>query len=113
MCGIAGYVGKGNREDLENMISAIKYRGPDSDGVFLVGNVGLAHARLSIIDLSEWGRQPMFNNDKTIGIVFNGEIYNLKELRNELVRIGYKFKSNTDTEMIIYLYEKFGESCFE
>ncbi|KKR75680.1 MAG: Asparagine synthetase [Parcubacteria group bacterium GW2011_GWE2_40_8] len=113
MCGIAGYVGKGNREDLENMISAIKHRGPDNDGVFLVGNVGLAHARLSIIDLSEWGRQPMFNNDKTIGIVFNGEIYNFEELRNELVRIGYKFKSNTDTEMIIYLYEKFGESCFE
>ena len=113
MCGIAGFTGGGNRSDLENMIAAIKHRGPDDEGVFLVGDVGLAHARLSVIDLSERGHQPMFNDDKTIGIVFNGEIYNFKELRNELIKLGYKFKSDTDTEVIIYLYEEFGESCFE
>src|SRR3989338_3764370 len=99
MCGIAGFTGGGNRSDLENMIAAIKHRGPDNTGVFFVGDVGLAHARLSVIDLSERGHQPMFNDDKTIGIVFNGEIYN--------------FKNDTDTEVIIYLYEEFGESCFE
>jgi len=113
MCGIAGFMGGGNRSDLENMIAAIKHRGPDNTGVFFVGDVGLAHARLSVIDLSERGHQPMFNDDKTIGIVFNGEIYNFKELRNELIKLGYKFKSDTDTEVIIYLYEEFGESCFE
>ena len=113
MCGIAGFTGGGNRSDLENMIAAIKHRGPDDEGVFFVGDVGLAHARLSVIDLSERGHQPMFNDDKTIGIVFNGEIYNFKELRNELIKLGYKFKSDTDTEVIIYLYEEFGESCFE
>ena len=113
MCGIAGFTGGGNRSDLENMIAAIKHRGPDNTGVFFVGDVGLAHARLSVIDLSERGHQPMFNDDKTIGIVFNGEIYNFKELRNELIKLGYKFKSDTDTEVIIYLYEEFGESCFE
>ena len=113
MCGIAGFTGGGNRSDLENMIAAIKHRGPDDEGIFLVGDVGLAHARLSVIDLSERGHQPMFNEDKTIGIVFNGEIYNFKELKNELIKLGYKFKSDTDTEVIIYLYEEFGESCFE
>jgi len=113
MCGIAGYVGEGGRGDLEKMVDAIKHRGPDDKGIFLVGDVGLAHARLSVIDLSERGHQPMFNEDKTIGIVFNGEIYNFKELRNELIKLGYKFKSDTDTEVIIYLYEEFGESCFE
>ncbi|KKR80277.1 MAG: Asparagine synthetase [Parcubacteria group bacterium GW2011_GWD2_40_9] len=113
MCGIAGYVGEGGRGDLEKMVDAIKHRGPDDKGIFLVGDVGLAHARLSVIDLSERGHQPMFNEDKTIGIVFNGEIYNFKELKNELIKLGYKFKSDTDTEVIIYLYEEFGESCFE
>lgn len=112
MCGITGYVGEGNRDDLEKMIAAIKHRGPDDEGVFLASDVGLAHARLSIIDLSERGHQPMFNDDKTIGIVFNGEIYNFKELKNELIGFGYKFKTNTDTEVIIYLYERFGEDCF-
>lgn len=112
MCGIAGFIGRGNQNDLEKMIAAIKHRGPDDEGFFVDGDVGLAHARLSIIDLSERGRQPMFNDDKTIGLVFNGEIYNFKELRNELIGFGYKFKSDTDTEVIIYLYEKFGENCF-
>ena len=113
MCGIAGYVGEGNRGCLENMIAAIKYRGPDNRGFFSQGNVGLAHARLSIIDLSDQGNQPMFSADKGIAIVFNGEIYNFKELREELVRLGrYSFRSSSDTEAILYLYKEYGEDCF-
>ena len=113
MCGIAGFVGEGSRNDLEKMIAAIKHRGPDDEGVFWAGGVGLAHARLSIIDLSERGRQPMFNDDKTIGVVFNGEIYNFKKLREQLAKRGYKFKSGTDTEGIIRLFEDIGEDCFK
>jgi len=113
MCGIAGFTGGGNRSDLENMIAAIKHRGPDDKGVFLVGDVGLAHARLSVIDLSERGHQPMFNDDKSVGVVFNGEIYNFKKLRERLVQSGHKFKSGTDTEAIIHLYEDVGEDCFK
>ncbi len=113
MCGLAGYAGNGNRDDLDKMIAAIKHRGPDSQGVFTLGNIGLAHARLSIIDLSPLGDQPMFNAAKSIGIVFNGEIYNFKELREDLLKLGkYGFLSKSDTEVIIYLYEEYGEDCF-
>ena len=113
MCGITGFIGSGDRGDLEEMIAAIKYRGPDDTGVFLTDGVGLAHARLSVIDLSQQGHQPMFNDDKSVGLIFNGEIYNFKKLRERLVRRGYKFKSNTDTEAIIRLYEDIGEDCFK
>ena len=113
MCGIAGFIGNGDRGDLEKMVAAIKHRGPDDKGVFLADGIGLAHARLSIIDLSERGRQPMFNDDKSVGVIFNGEIYNFKKLRERLTKRGYKFKSNTDTEAIIRLYEDIGEDCFK
>lgn len=113
MCGIAGFIGEGSRDELDRMITAIKYRGPDDKGIFCEGGVGLAHARLSIIDLSPAGHQPMFNYDRSIGIIFNGEIYNFKELRDKLIEKGYKFKSNSDTEVIIYLYRDSGEACFE
>lgn len=113
MCGIAGYVGAGNGESLENMIASIKYRGPDNTGVFVHQRVGFAHARLSIIDLSPQGNQPMSNRDKSIVIVFNGEIYNFKELREELNIAGkYTFVSTSDTEVILHLYEEYGEDCF-
>ena len=113
MCGIAGFVGEGSRNDLEKMIASIKHRGPDDKGFFLSGDVGLAHARLSVIDLSERGRQPMFNDDKSVGVVFNGEIYNFKKLRERLDGRGYEFKSGSDTEVIIRLYEDIGEDCFK
>jgi len=111
MCGIAGFIGEGMGQDLNNMIQVISYRGPDDKGVFLRGNVGFAHARLSIIDLSSAGHQPMLNNIGTVAIVFNGEIYNFKELKN-LVS-GYPFKSKSDTEVILALYDKYGEKAFE
>lgn len=110
MCGIAGYVGKGNEQDLRRMIATIGYRGPDDTGLYWQPGVGLAHARLSIIDLSPSGHQPMWNADRTVAIVFNGEIYNYKDLKKELRT--YSFQSSSDTEVIIALYEKYGEGCF-
>lgn len=114
MCGIAGFVGEGNQQILEKMVASIKYRGPDDCGFLIKNNVGFGHARLSIIDLSSAGHQPMSNQQETIWLVFNGEIYNFQELREELIRTGkYVFKSQTDTEVIIHLYEEFGVSFLE
>ena len=114
MCGIAGYVGQGSEEILRQMLGAIKYRGPDDQGFFVKDNVGLAQARLSIIDLSPAGHQPMSNEDGTIQLVLNGEIYNFRELMEELVKNKkHQFKSQTDTEVIIHLYEEIGEAVFE
>lgn len=111
MCGIAGYYGEGNNIILDKMIDSVSYRGPDDRGVFTEGNIGLAHRRLSIVDLSPNGHQPMSNGDGTVWIVFNGEIYNHKTLRSELEK-KYIFKSNSDTEVIIHLYEEIGEEVF-
>ena len=114
MCGIAGFIGKGTEQDLDNMIRAVSHRGPDDQGKFLKGDIGLAHARLSIIDLSPAGHQPMADKDKKIWLTFNGEIYNFKELRAELEKTGkYRFQSQTDTEAIIYAWKEYGEKMFE
>ena len=89
------------------------HRGPDNKGFFVDGHIGLAHRRLSIIDLSEAGNQPMSNEDDSIWLVFNGEIYNFKEKRAELEKRGHKFKSDTDTEVIIHSYEEYGADCLK
>lgn len=117
MCGIAGLYNIATQEPvaqslIKSMTDTIAYRGPDAEGFFVSGSVGLGHRRLSIIDL-EGGRQPMSNDDGTIWIVFNGEIYNFQELRNDLVKKGYRFKTRSDTEAIVYLYEEMGEQCFQ
>lgn len=112
MCGIAGFIGKGTIKDIEKMVLLIKHRGPDDQGIFFEGGVAFGHARLSIIDLSQAGHQPMLDPEKSVGIIFNGEIYNFKELQADLLAKGYKFKSQTDTEVIINLYKEFGEDCF-
>lgn len=93
------------------MVKKIKHRGPDDQGVFVDGNIGLGHTRLSIIDLSERGHQPMADAEKNLWITFNGEIYNFQQLRQELKRDGIQFSSKTDTEVIIYLYKKYGVDC--
>ncbi|MFM2376272.1 MAG: hypothetical protein RLZZ165_1369, partial [Bacteroidota bacterium] len=109
MCGIAGFIGKGTERDLKAMIQSISYRGPDHQGTFLGDGVGLAHARLSIIDLSPEAHQPFFSQDHSIAITFNGEIYNFIELRETLLRTGrYAFRTRSDTEVLIYLYEEYG-----
>jgi asparagine synthase (glutamine-hydrolysing) len=91
------------------MVEAMHHRGPDDSGVYTDNYISFGMSRLSILDLSPAGHQPMFNEKKTIGIVFNGEIYNFQEKRRELIAKGYHFKSGTDTEVIIKLYEEYGE----
>ena len=111
MCGIAGFVNaKGvavDRVILEAMNRAILHRGPDEDGFYVKENVGLAMRRLSIIDLAS-GQQPMFSEDRSKAIVFNGEIYNYQELRENLDKLGHKFYTKSDTEVIVHLYDEYG-----
>lgn len=112
MCGIAGkidYSTNPNSSLGDLMGSSLKHRGPDSSGVFSGGPALLLHTRLKIIDLSDAGRQPMSNDDGTIHIVFNGEIYNYLELRRRLTH--YTFYSESDTEVLLHLYEEFGREC--
>jgi asparagine synthase (glutamine-hydrolysing) len=115
MCGIAGKMMLDPETSVESvaiheMLRPIRHRGPDGEGVRLEGQIGLAHARLAIIDLST-GAQPMTNEDRRIWIVFNGEIYNFKELRKRLQEKGHVFRSRTDTEVILHLYEELGPEC--
>ncbi|MBF7072156.1 asparagine synthase (glutamine-hydrolyzing) [Glaciecola sp. MH2013] len=115
MCGIAGFLTENGRdltkEHLLAMGEAIAHRGPDASGTYLDDTIGLCHRRLSILDLSEAGNQPMYSDDSNIVIVFNGEIYNFLELRESLISEGVSFRSSTDTEVIIRLYEKLGTQC--
>lgn len=115
MCGICGVFNYGRSDGVEEatiikMRDTMIHRGPDDQGVFISddGRIGLGHRRLSIIDLSASGRQPLTNEDKTIWIVYNGEIYNYQELMTELKAKGHQFKSRTDTEVIVHLYEEYG-----
>lgn len=109
MCGICGIIEKNNHnidiEVLKSMNFALLHRGPDEEGYFVDKNVALAMRRLSIIDLST-GKQPIFNEDQTLALVFNGEIYNFYELRDELIKKGHLFRTTSDTEVIIHLYEE-------
>ena len=109
MCGIAGIVTKreNKKEIIESMSKRIEHRGPDGEGYFFEGDVALAHRRLSIIDLST-GNQPMFNEDDSIVTVYNGEIYNYVELRETLVKAGHKFKTKSDTEVLVHGFEEWG-----
>jgi len=116
MCGISGklYFDSARpveRDTLERMNAALAHRGPDDAGIYCDGQIGLAHRRLSIIDLSPAGHQPMSNEDGTVWIVFNGEIYNFQSLRPELLSRGHRFRSNSDTEVILHLYEEHGTDC--
>ena len=115
MCGIAGFSlfnhQEGGQASLTSMHEAIHHRGPDASGTYLDEHIGLCHRRLSILDLSEAGNQPMFSADGNLVIVFNGEIYNFLELRAELEAEGVQFKSHTDTEVILALYAREGTQC--
>ena len=118
MCGIAGKINFASEcpvdpRQIRRMAEAVRHRGPDDDGVWTGDGVGLGHRRLSIIDLTPSGRNPMCNEDGTVWIVFNGEIYNFLELRPGLEAAGHKFKSRTDTEVILHLYEEHGAACVE
>ena len=115
MCGFAGFVGSvENRETvLEHMMDTIIHRGPDSSGKFVDEDAALGFRRLSIIDLSAVGDQPLYNEDRSKVLVFNGEIYNYQELRQELVAAGHVFVSNTDSETLLHGYEEWGASMLD
>lgn len=113
MCGIAGFLAKGelpynSRDVLRAMAGAIAHRGPDAEGLWTAPGVGLAHRRLSIIDLAG-GDQPIGNEDGTIQVVFNGEIYNYLELKSRLEQKGHRFRTHSDTEVLVHLYEEAGD----
>ena len=115
MCGIAGIVNLKQHKPissdaLRKMVSIQKHRGPDETGAYIDDNIGLAHARLSIIDLKD-GTQPIHNEDKSLWIIYNGEVFNYPELRQELIRRGHKFYTSSDTEVILHLYEDKGINC--
>ena len=116
MCGIAGIARSSSRpidrNTLWRMASAIRHRGPDASETFVVDRVGLAHVRLSIIDI-EGGAQPMRNPDDSIAVAYNGEVYNYRELRKELEGAGHRFRTNSDTEVLIHAYERWGEAMLQ
>lgn len=114
MCGICG-IYDSNQRNIDkkliiSMMDSLKHRGPDDFGFFFDNHVALGHRRLSIIDLKT-GKQPVYNEDQSITIVYNGEIYNFQEIKKELETKGHKFYTNTDTEVIVHAYEEYGESC--
>lgn len=114
MCGIAGIVSETGGDltaQVSPMIDAQRHRGPDASGLWSDENCALGHRRLAIIDLSEAGRQPLSNEDGTIWITFNGEIYNFQSLRDDLEKLGHTFRTRTDTEAIVHAYEQWGSDC--
>lgn len=117
MCGIVGVVNR-NRSTVssdlvERMARTLEHRGPDSEGQLIDGCVGLGHRRLSIIDLSEAGRQPMANSDETMHIVYNGEVYNFLDIRADLEQLGHRFNSKTDAEVVLHAYEEWGVQALD
>jgi asparagine synthase (glutamine-hydrolysing) len=115
VCGIAGLVGRADEqvqaEQVHHMCETIVHRGPDDEGIYARGPVGLGMRRLSVIDLSG-GHQPIHNEDQSVWVVYNGEIYNFLELRRELEALGHSFYTHCDTEIIVHLYEEMGAECF-
>ena len=112
MCGICGYIGIREDELLERMTAGLIHRGPDSEGYFKDGDVGLGYRRLSIIDVAG-GQQPMENEDGSLVLITNGEIYNYQELRQELLSRGHRFRTKSDSEVILHLYEERGPDCLQ
>ena len=117
MCGIAGIVAGGRlhadeRDRLTRMRDVISHRGPDDAGMFLDDQAALGHRRLSIVDLAA-GHQPLSNEDGTVWIVFNGEIYNHASVRPELEAAGHRYKTRSDTETIVHAYEQWGDACVD
>src|SRR6266496_3813048 len=115
MCGIAGIVHFDTNRTvdktvLKRMTDVVSHRGPDGEGFYVDKNVGLGHRRLAIIDLST-GDQPMISEDKNLVVVFNGEIYNYVELKEELKSCGHRFNTSSDTEVILHAYEEWGFDC--
>ena len=119
MCGIAGFFSQDDSEGLNDRLAAalltLRFRGPNDSGqehhAMGTGVVGLGHTRLSIIDLSAAGHQPMYSSDQRYGLIFNGEIYNYRELRDELLALGHQFSSDSDTEVLLAAWQAWGRAC--
>ena len=115
MCGIAGIFHLNGQPvspvNLRKMTDSIRHRGPDGEGFYTDSFIGLGHRRLAILDLSPAGHQPMITKDGQYAITYNGEIYNFQELRLELESLGYQFRSQTDTEVVLYAYAEWGAEC--
>src|SRR5688572_8320476 len=115
MCGIAGVIDmQGSRAISRSLVARMNetqlHRGPDAGGTHFEPGVGLAHRRLSIIDLAT-GQQPLFNEDGSVVVVFNGEIYNYRDLIVQLTQLGHVFRTKSDTEVIVHAWEEWGEDC--
>jgi asparagine synthase (glutamine-hydrolysing) len=109
MCGICGIWGHSDPAKTDRMVAAMHHRGPDDSGVYNAANISLGMTRLAVIDLNPTGHQPMSNSEQTLWIIFNGEIYNYREERVQLEKLGYKFVSTSDTEVILRMYEQYGD----
>lgn len=107
MCGIAGLNWE-DRERIRKMTNRLAHRGPDQEGFHVQDGVSLGHKRLSVLDLSQRGRQPLYNEDRSVCTVYNGEIFNFQELKKELTDLGHVFQSHTDTEVLVHGYEQWG-----
>src|SRR3989338_4838150 len=112
MCGIVGFTSSRNSELLHEMIQSMVHRGPDDEGRYESDEVSFGFRRLSIVDLSS-GNQPLFNETHSVCVVFNGEIYNFKEIKESLIQKGHRFISSTDGEIIPHAYEEYGIECVQ
>ena len=113
MCGILGSIGAVNQERFEQALDLMEHRGPDASGTHHRGSFSMGFRRLSIIDLSDEANQPMFTSDGRFGIIFNGEIYNYLEIRDELANLGNEFRTSGDTEVLLYSFKQWGHKCLE
>src|SRR5688572_14488124 len=111
MCGIAGIISGQCRDRVESMVRSMRHRGPDDHGIYSDDSIAMGMARLAIIDLSPLGHQPMQSHDGRYWIVFNGECYNFKEIREKLEKLGDRFTSGSDTEVVLQAYCRWGEKC--
>ena len=115
MCGIAGIINFSNeivsRLSISQMTNALSHRGPDGDGIWVEKNVAIGHRRLSIIDLSENAKQPMFTMNERYLLSYNGELYNFLELKEKLIKLGYSFTSTSDTEVVLNALVEWGENA--
>src|SRR5277367_5565174 len=115
MCGICGIFEPGRDTAIDPtriraMADTIRHRGPDDEGCYTAPGIGLGHRRLSIIDV-KGGHQPLYNEDETVAITYNGEIYNYQELMAELIAKGHRFRTRSDTEVVVHAWEEWGEDC--